>query len=643
MQKTNYVTKHVYYHEVFTENGVYGYKKYSDKELKDIVCGGAIYVHKVITDIDTNEQSLVLRFQNSHGLDVEYVIQRKDLTDTGILILASVGVQVDKNSARILIKSIQNQIPDAESVTTHRRLGFSEYNGQEIFKGAKGINIESKYNGDISIIPKGFYTNWKQMVDNEVIGNTALEFIIASSVAGLLVDYLKKIVPIENIIIHCVGESSSGKSTSALLAVSTGSAPDLAGDSFAFNFQDTQNSLMRSIPSSYPTLIDEGSLLDAKDLTNMMYSISSGVEKKRLSKDLRVQENVKFNTVIYLTSEKSLLKQCKQNSGLLVRHIEIQGEQWTKSAEQSDIIKSTISENYGHLLPLVAEEILQIGKEELVEELKEITVKIVNRTKKNNTYNEFTERISKQLALIVLSAYILKRKLEFDLNINKIADFMLKAIAENQETMGDRALNWISSWITKNYNNLIVGGDIECTGTCKGRINTVDKISIEEDIYAKKQLLIDKESFIDMLNEGGFDNPDIVLKELRSRGYLESPKDRYVSNISIVDATHTKGYKIYIPIYVNENKVQEENLELDTKKIANDVNPKRVIRNGICLRRDQVKELEEKEARHKLGNYTPEEIARKERISAMQKRSVERLEKLRSEEEAYFGGINDEQ
>lgn len=77
----------------------------------------------------------------------------------------------------------------------------------------------------------------------------------------MLVDFLKDRMSLENVVVHLVGQSSTGKTTSALLAVASGSAPDFKGDNFVFSFQDTQNSLMRLIPSSYPTLIDEGSLI----------------------------------------------------------------------------------------------------------------------------------------------------------------------------------------------------------------------------------------------------------------------------------------------------------------------------------------------------------------------------------------------
>lgn len=503
----------------------------------------------MITDIDTYEQSLTLSFSNAQGVTIVKTFDREELTDTKILQLVKYGVQVYKRTADVLVKNLENQMLECDSRWTHKVLGFGKYNDQDIFKGHIGINADCSYNGDRLIEPKGTFDVWYTMIQEQIIGNTPLEFIIASSLGGVLVDYLKKnkVTYVENLVIHCIGESSSGKSTCALLAVSVGSAPNLSGDSFAFTFQDTLNSITRSIPCAYPTLIDEGSLLGHNDLTNMMYTISGGLERNRLSKELKLQERMKFNTVIYITSEKSLLKQCKQNSGLKVRHIEVQSQKWTNSAEQADIIKSTISENYGHLLPMFAKEVLDLGLEEIVKRVKSCAENIVRLSKERKIYNEFTERIAKQLSLVAVCGEILNDKFELNLSINKIIDFMLEITAENQETMGDKALDWIASWVTENYNHLSIDGGAVVSGKCKGRINRVSPVDLEDGIYSERQLLLDKETFVKMLKEGGFENPDIVLKELRVRKYLDSPKDRFISKINIIAETETKGYKIYLP------------------------------------------------------------------------------------------------
>ena len=128
----------------------------------------------------------------------------------------------------------------------------------------------------LRVSPKGTYANYKKMLKEDVIGHTPMEFLLSASISGLLVDYLKESISVENIMVHMIGESSTGKTTGALLAVSCGSAPDFLGNNFVFSFQDTLNSLMRLIPKSYTTMIDEGRLLTDRDMTQTIYSLING-------------------------------------------------------------------------------------------------------------------------------------------------------------------------------------------------------------------------------------------------------------------------------------------------------------------------------------------------------------------------------
>lgn len=88
---------------------------------------------------------------------------------------------------------------------------MAEWNGEKIFKGAKGVGIDSKYTGKLRVSPKGTYANYKKMLKQDVIGHTPMEFLLSASISGLLVDYLKESISVENIMVHMIGESSTGK------------------------------------------------------------------------------------------------------------------------------------------------------------------------------------------------------------------------------------------------------------------------------------------------------------------------------------------------------------------------------------------------------------------------------------------------
>lgn len=176
-----------------------------------IPCGGAVYVKNAITEVETCKQYLTLYFDSGDGKRRTILFPREDLVENKIVSLTAYGVQVSKKTADYLIKSIENQEVNVKHLLCHAKLGMAEWNGEKIFKGAKGVGIDSKYTGKLRVSPKGTYANYKKMLKEDVIGHTPMEFLLSASISGLLVDYLKESISVENIMVHMIGESSTGK------------------------------------------------------------------------------------------------------------------------------------------------------------------------------------------------------------------------------------------------------------------------------------------------------------------------------------------------------------------------------------------------------------------------------------------------
>lgn len=520
------------------------------KSWEFVEVGGAVYVRNVITDIDTMKQTLTLYFDSPDGQRRVIKFPREDLNENKIQNLVAFGVQCPKKYADKLIQVIENQEVDAERTLEHSSLGFTEFNGESIFKGAEAIGIDSTYNGNMRIAPKGDLDTWLEMVETEVIGHTPLEAILSIGVAGMLADYLKDSINVENILCHLIGESSSGKTTASALMVSMGSAPDFQGDNFVFAFTDTLNSLMRAIPSSYPVLIDEGSVLGEKDLTSLLYTLSSGTEKRRLNSNMEVREMSRFRTAIAMTSEKSILGLCNENSGLLIRNMEFANVMWTKDAKSSDKIKNVIKNNYGHVILLVAEFLLKIGKEKLIVQFDKEVETIIEQLKESNSYNKLTERTAKQYGLVMLGVAVLKKVLKLNFHKSEIRTFLLEhSLVANDEqvSLGKRAIDFIKMYISKHKLQFITEATSEGISSCRGRLQKTETAILPSGEESTLRLLISKNDFDIMLREGKFSDSKVVLKELKELGYLVSQKDRYVSDVKIVDKIVVSGYIIQIP------------------------------------------------------------------------------------------------
>lgn len=461
---------------------------------------------------------------------------------------------------------------------------MAEWNGEKIFKGAKGVGIDSKYTGKLRVSPKGTYANYKKMLKQDVIGHTPMEFLLSASISGLLVDYLKESISVENIMVHMIGESSTGKTTGALLAVSCGSAPDFLGNNFVFSFQDTLNSLMRLIPNSYPTLIDEGSLLTDRDMTQTLYSLSSGTEKRRLSGGMEVNESSRFRTALFLTSEKSILAQCNMNTGLLTRNFEFQNVTWTSSAESADRIKSVVTENYGHVIPRVAKWLLAQDRQELVEKIVQETNAVIKRAREAKTYNNLTERTAKQSALILVAVDIVNEVLKLKLNKEAIGDFMEEHSLVNsveQVSIGKRAMEWLLQFISKNYTQFLSKDSPKEISNCRGKLENMQTVLLNTDEESGMRLKVTDSEFMKILKEGHFSEKATVLKEWKEMGYLKAQSDRYISRIKIVGDIQVKGYIIQLPVPSNKIsgagvKDYEEVLEERRKRINK---PRQVIKD----------------------------------------------------------------
>lgn len=571
-------SRQVYHGDVGIEDGRYGcYKQDKEGNKYFVPLGGAVYVENTITDIDTCEQYLTLYFDMMDGKRRTILFPREDLNENKITCLTAYGVQLTKQKASFLIKCLENQEIKAKKILCHNRLGFGLQENRTIFKGAEAIGVESVYKGKLRVSPKGTYDQYIQMIQSEVIGHTPAEFLFCASVSGLLVDYLKETISIENIVIHLVGESSTGKTTGALMAVASGSAPDFLGNNFVYTFQDTLNSLMRLIPSSFPALIDEGSLLSDKDMTQTLYSLCGGVEKKRLTQTMAVNESSRFRTALFLTSEKSILSQANNNSGLLVRNFEFVNVVWTKSAESADIIKDVASENYGHIIPKVAEWLLAQNKDSIVYRVSREIKGIVKRAREGGYYNNLTERSAKQTALILAAVDILGEVLRIRFNKEEIQNFMEEhSLVNNMEkvSIGIRAMEWLLQVLAKSQAQFIRGKASDTGNNCRGRLEDVKPCLLKNGQKCILKLYISQTEFINILKEGKFSESQTILKEWKECGYLQAQKDRFISKVTINDFK-VKGYVICIPEMDDTIQIKpsvQTNTEEDNKEDAESLN-----------------------------------------------------------------------
>lgn len=514
------------YLDVDIQNGIY-YKLTKDidtQELIHIPLGNAVLLSRKLVNLDDYSHYFDFHFKDANNNTYEGVIfPREKLNSKGILELAKFGVMVDEKKAPFLLHTIFNQEVLFKGAIDHihTKLGFKQIEEQQIFLGHKGFGTNSVYNGDMAIKPKGDYKTWRAMIKEDVEGHTPLETILAIAVAGMFKDYLGDKIDVTNPFVHLIGDSSCGKTTAGMLAVSLGASPNIADKSFVYTCDSTQNSIMQLLTNSYPVLLDEGSQLNGNK-TNFIYAVSNGKDKGRLTKEIELREVNTFNTSIFLTSENSIVDECDVNTGIRIRVLEFTNVVWTKSAESSDRIKAVIKNNYGFALYRIAKYLLKESVENNVAWFKENVEVVQSNIKNRGEYNQFSNRLSNMYALIICSAEILNATLKLNFDSDKILNFLLDNNLLRSEEMADiglRAYTYLTEYVSTHTNAFPSVDDsdssfLSTNTTLKGKIQN-GKIYIVET------------AFKEILRAGGFSDFKVVANKLRAKNLLHTPdKDR---------------------------------------------------------------------------------------------------------------------
>lgn len=537
------------------QDGWYGYLK-SNKEgtkLDFEPCGSAVIVTRVFIDIDTGENFLELQYCTPNGKEMNLIVSRSTLVEAEIVKWAMYGVQVRRKTASILLQCIENQ--ERKAVTTYRysKTGFTEFAGQLVFKGYKIPHYNSEYCGKIAITPQGSLEAWKQMIQSEVLG-TPMEIILVGALSAPVIDYLKELYPVDNIVFSLVGDSSSGKTTALYLAVSAGAKPSASDESLMLSFLDTENSIMHKLSSAsaFPVGIDEASTYN-RNSTKLLYSIANGKERSRMRKDLSTVDSAEFHNSVFMSSEKSILSMADNNSGLQVRVMEFSNISWTKSAESADKIKKVCLANYGWGVQMMAEHLLKQDEREVIKRCEQMSEEFLAERK--NETSSLVIRMAKKVGILLATAEMTKDIFGLQIKTEKIKKFFLEQLMvdQNDYDIGIKAYETVLAYYTENpieFGVMLVDNSYIPSDQFyrNGRVETLKNcVKLYDGSYAKDVLYIKKETFEKVLNSNGFTDSKVVLRRMKELNLLISEKDRYISSFKLgAKNVVIKGYKILI-------------------------------------------------------------------------------------------------
>lgn len=512
--------------------------------------GLALEVKEVLINIETAEKTLRLLITDLSGMQIEVDMPRELMTVYKLPELVKYGAQVTKDDAPVLINCLENLEVSAPVSYEYKKTGFDIFNGELVFKANTLItksDMKGSYIGDVKIEPRGSREVWLDMVRTEVMG-TKLEVILSMALSSVVFDFVHQQFPAENLVVALTGLSSSGKTTALNLAVSTGALPVTADNSLLLTFLDTELSIMHRMMSGYCVGIDEGSTLKKKDTTKILYSIANGKERARMTKTLEMAESVSFHSVVFTSSETSLLAQADNNAGLRVRVLELSAV-WTKSAESSDKIKEVVTENYGWAIPEMAEYLLNKEPEKIVKRCKYWT-EVFKEYKSENSDIVLLGRLAKKMGIILATAEIAEEVFGLQFDTEKICEFLVEQVLVNPQEydIGIRAYSVIIAYYTAHPEEFgeNLPSIVDQIYRKNGYVSRGKFTTLYDGTQSTKILHIKQETFEKVMDDNRFPDIKSVLVRLRELNLLVSDKDRLVSKLKLGTSespVYTTGYR----------------------------------------------------------------------------------------------------
>ena len=495
-------------------------------------------------NIDTNNVMLPITTKYLNR-DIKILIPRdKAMSKREIIKLSLQGADVTEENAKYHIRSIEYQERKIGRVNnTHSELGFAKYKEKEIFKLYKAINEDSSYVGALDLKPKGNLGNYLDDLREHVVPykNISLAFALGvrSSIVAKLNMHYKDI---NTLLVHLFAESTKGKSTAAMLAISVWGNPNLSGGGLYNTWNSTENALSTSLAGNYGIAyaLDELSMSKIEDTTSLIYNLVGGKDKARLTKDIELRAAATWTTSIISTGEVSLLSKAKNNTGLDIRVLELGGIVWTEDANHSDQVKALVNRNYGVFGADFVKRLIEFPADRLKEIFEEEREIFIQKVKEKNIQDDMLSRTSCKYAIVTLTIRLINSRYKdrgIILDIEGIRELLVDTEINsiNRRGIKRKAEDWLIQYIESNASKFKSGKETNTNVDYWGTRKELPNGELEVAILTNK--------FEEIMRKGKFEDTKVVLEQLKKEGKLEYEAGRLTRKRK-VNAIQTPVYVI---------------------------------------------------------------------------------------------------
>ncbi len=505
-------------HFILRDKDLYMIKD-SKEGKEEVYLANASKIKSITRNIETGVITLEIEYYSFDRWETLKISKGK-LQPSELSFLLDKGMDVAGYKAKHVFQFLDFHEKSFKPTYVHQKLGWMKFQDEILFRlneAIQGNKRFSIYDGKYSIQPKGSEDGWKKTVQESVIGKIALETVLATSFAAPIAAWLnlEQKGDIDSLLISLVGNSSSGKTTAAILAVSPFGNPNISQDGLIQSFNSTQNALQTAIAGNFgvPIVFDETSMhtMGTTNLTSFIYKLAQNKEKARLNKESELKDPQAWCTVIFFTGEGSLLQQAKNNEGLSVRLFEFKNIKWTEDADHSERIKVGLLKNYGYAGATFVEHLILCGVDAIEEKWAEYKTFMLEKMPET----KFKTRISNKFAIILTGAYYANEALGLDFSIDGIADFLVEQELDSMTNreLAPRFYDLLRQKIIQyrkhfKVNNNYTGENQEIWG----------KIEIKSN---KTYCYILTHKYEELAQELGFADANILLDELKKMEVLK--------------------------------------------------------------------------------------------------------------------------
>ena len=541
------------------DSGIYYPVNKDGNVVLDKVCE-VVFIEKTIENIDTNEVIIKLTYKYKNKYK-SLILSMDVLKPNKLLELLRFGVSIPPEDEKLLGRYLLKLVQQVENECIYSNVGWHkdsqgnlQYRLSEAISNqtASVVAVNNPDAPNFNLKCSGTVQAWVDMCKEEVIGNTHLEAMLCFGFSAPIVGYLYRTTSYQDtLVIHAVGDSTTGKTTAGKLAVSPFGFPDSRDNGIFRTWNGTTNAIIRSLGGNFgvPLVLDEVSMIRNRNISSELYTIASGEDKARLTNDIEQRDRPKWSTTIISTGEKSIFSKASNNAGLRVRVIQFEGITWTSSATNADNIKAVISQNYGCAGVEFGKYIFSKGIN-IIDERMEYWY---NRCLNEIPDSSFKDRVAYKFAIMMTGGDIANQALQLGINLDKVLEFLIENEKNNipDRDLAEKAFYDVIETIIANMSKFAIRGISLFPKDYWGKIETTSQCY--KVVFLKNKLESE-------LIKPGYEDSKVVIRAWKERGYLLTEKDKTTNRLVVNKNKRETVYVLKVPLdelksYIPKNSI----------------------------------------------------------------------------------------